>query len=58
MKERMAMCRYKTRRLVGLCAASFGLGILLSYFIPGFFLSFLEAIALVVAGILLLGSSK
>ena len=52
------MCRYRVRRLVGICAASFGLGILLSYFLPGFLLSFLEAVALVAAGILLLGASK
>ena len=55
------MCRCsrdRLRRLVGLCSASFGLGVALSYFLPGFFLVFLEAVALVVAGILLLGASK
>lgn len=48
------MCRYRTKKLVGLLAATFGLGILLSYFLPGFLLAFLEAAALVVAGISLL----
>ena len=53
------MCRQRMmRRLIGLCSAAFGLGIVLSYFLPGFFLIFLEAVALVLAGILLLGASK
>ena len=52
------MCRQRTKRVIGLCSAAFGLGIVLSYFMPGFFLIFLEAIALVVAGVLLLSASK
>ena len=54
----MIMCKCKRKKLIGLCSACFGLGILLSYFLPGFILAFLEAIALVIAGLMLLGLSK
>lgn len=48
------MCDRKLRRLIGLCCAALGLGILLSYILPGFILAFAEAIALCVAGFMLL----
>lgn len=49
------MCKCKIKKIVGLCSLTFGLGILMSYFLPGFLLAFLESVALVVAGIILLG---
>lgn len=48
------MCREK-RRLIGTCSVCFGAGILLSFLLPGYFLAFIEAIAVIVSGILLLG---
>ena len=55
---RSVMRRCKLNRLVGLCSATYGLGIISSYFFPGFLLSFFLAAALVTAGLLLLSSSK
>ena len=52
------MYRNKWRRLLGLCAVSFGLGIFASYFLPGFILAFLEAVALIVAGCMLIGATR
>ena len=49
------MCQIKLRRVLGLFAVCFGAGILLSFVLPGFILAFLEAVALIAAGILLLG---
>lgn len=49
------MCRVNLKKLVGISAICFGAGILLSFLLPGFFLAFLEAVAIIVAGILLLG---
>lgn len=49
------MCRADLRKLVGISAICFGAGILLSFLLPGFFLAFLEAVVVIVAGILLLG---
>lgn len=43
------------RKLVGFCTVSFGAGILLSFLLPGYFLAFIEAIAVIASGILLLG---
>ena len=52
------MQRRKMMRIVGLCAVSFGLGIFASYILPGFILSFFEAVALVAAGFLLLRATR
>ena len=49
------MCQIDLRRLIGISAACFGAGILLSFLLPGYFLAFLEAGVVVVAGVLLLG---
>jgi len=49
------MCRINLRKVLGLGAVCFGSGILLSFVLPGFILAFLEAAALIFAGILLLG---
>ncbi len=49
------MCRIDRRRLVGICSVCFGAGILVSFLLPGYFLAFLEAGVVVLAGILLLG---
>lgn len=49
------MCQIRLRKLIGLSAVCFGAGILLSFLLPGYFLAFLEAVVVIVAGILLLG---
>ncbi len=49
------MCQIKLRRLIGISSVCFGAGILLSFILPGYFLAFIEAAVLIVAGILLLG---
>jgi len=51
----MHMCQLRLRKLIGISAVCFGAGILLSFLLPGFFLAFIEAAVLIVAGILLLG---
>ena len=43
------------RKLIGISAICFGAGILLSFLLPRFFLAVLEAVVVIVAGILLLG---
>ena len=48
------MCPINSRRLIGLCTVCFGAGILVSFLLPGYFLAFLEAGVVVLAGILLL----
>ena len=52
------MCQVTLRKLVGISAICFGAGILLSFLLPGFFLAFLEAVVVIVAGILLLGKRR
>ena len=52
------MCQVNLRKLVGISAICFGAGILLSFLLPGFFLAFLEALVVIVAGILLLGKRR
>jgi hypothetical protein len=42
-------------RLVGMATVCFGVGILLSFLLPGYILALLEALAVIVSGILLLG---
>ena len=49
------MCCDNKRKLIGICTVSFGAGILLSFLLPGYFLAFIEAVAVIVSGILLLG---
>ena len=49
------MCSSGKGKLVGGAAVCFGVGILLSFLLPSPFLVFLEAAAVVFAGILLLG---
>ncbi len=52
------MCRADLRKLVGSCAVCFGAGILLSFLLPGYILAFIEAVAVVLAGVLLLGKHR
>lgn len=52
------MCQVNLRKLVGISAICFGAGILLAFLLPGFFLAFLEAVVVIVAGILLLGKRR
>jgi len=49
------VCRIGLRKVLGLSAVCFGAGILLSFILSGFLLAFIEAAALIAAGILLLG---
>ena len=49
------MCHVKLLRVLGMGAICFGAGILLSFVLPGVILAFLEALALIVAGVLILG---
>lgn len=48
------MCDRRTRRVIGIGCTAFGAGILFSYLAPGIFLAIAEAVALGVAGIVLL----
>ncbi len=48
------MCQMNSRRLVGICTVCFGAGILVSFLLPGYFLAFLEAGVVLLAGLLLL----
>ena len=52
------MCKVKLNAMVGICALCFGAGVILSLLLPPYILIFLEAIALAVAGILLLGKRR
>ncbi len=49
------MCQMRLRRLLGISAVCFGAGIFLSFILPSFILAFIEAAALIAAGILILG---
>ncbi len=49
------MCQIKLRKILGIGAMCFGAGILLSFLLPGYFLAFVEAAVVIVAGFLLLG---
>ena len=51
------MYRINTRRLIAISVICFGAGIFLSFLIPGYFLAFIEAAVIIVAGILLLGKN-
>lgn len=53
--EVYTVCQIRLRKLLGISAVCFGAGILLSFILPGYFLAFIEAAALVAAGVLLLG---
>ena len=48
------MCQINLRKMIGIAAICFGAGILLSFLLPGFFLAFIEAAVVILAGILLL----
>lgn len=52
------MCRNNMRKMIGTCTVCFGAGVLLSFLLPGYFLAFIEAFAIILAGILLLGKSR
>ena len=43
-----------TRKLIGFAVIGFGMGIFLSFLLPGRFLAFIEAAAIITAGVLLL----
>ena len=48
------MCQVTLRKLFGISAVCFGAGILVSFLLPGYILAFLEALAVIAAGIFLL----
>ena len=50
------MRHIRLRVALGISATSFGAGILLSFILSGYLLAFIEAAALVAAGLLLLGN--
>ena len=52
------MCGYEKIRVFAIALISFGAGILLSCFLRGFILTFIEAAALITAGLLILNLSK
>ncbi len=52
------MCQLKLRKVIGIATICFGAGILLSFLLPGYFLAFIEAAVVIVAGILLLGKHR
>ncbi|MGM9682211.1 MAG: hypothetical protein ACI3XQ_01305 [Eubacteriales bacterium] len=49
------MCRINLRKAMGIAAVCFGAGVLLSFLLPGYIIAFVEAAAVIVAGVLLLG---
>ena len=48
------MCQVNLRKLFGIAAVCFGAGILISFLLPGYILAFLEAVAVIAAGVFLL----
>ncbi len=52
------MCQDHLRKVIGISAICFGGGILLSFLLPGYFLAFLEAAAVIAFGALLLGKRR
>lgn len=50
------MCRSDLRKLIGIATICFGVGILLSFLLPGYVLAYIEAAVVIIAGILLLGN--
>lgn len=49
------MCRISIRKVLGIGAVCFGAGVLVSFLLPGYLIAFVEAAAVVAAGLLLLG---
>ena len=48
------MCRISLCRAFGIAAASFGVGVLVAFLLPGYLIAFVEAAAVIAAGLLLL----
>jgi len=53
MEVTAMMCSRKMRKYIGICTICFGAGVLLSCIFPGFILAYIEAVALLVAGLML-----
>ena len=49
------MCRISLRKAFGIAAVCFGIGVLVSFMLPGYLIAFVEAAAVIAAGLLLLG---
>ena len=49
------MCRVGLRKVLGIGAVCFGVGVLVSFLLPGYLIAFVEAAVVVAAGLLLLG---
>ena len=52
------MCRISLSGVFGIAAASFGAGVLVAFLLPGYLVAFVEAAAVVAAGVLLLKKHK
>ena len=48
------MCRISLCRAFGIATVGFGLGVLVAFMLPGYLIAFVEAAAVVTAGVLLL----
>ncbi len=49
------MCRINLRKALGMAAVCFGVGVLVAFMLPGYLIAVVEAAAVIVAGLLLLG---
>ena len=54
----VVMCRMSLRRALGVATVCFGVGVLASFLLPGYLLAFVEAAAVIIAGLLLLGKNN
>lgn len=52
------MYQVHLRKVIGLSVICFGVGIALSFLLPGYILAFLEALVVIVSGVLLLGRRR
>ena len=52
------MCQVHLRKMLGISVICFGVGILLSFLLPGYILAFIEAVVVVASGVLLLGRRR
>ena len=48
------MCRISLCKVFGVATLSFGLGVLAAFMLPGYLIAFVEAAAIIAAGVLLL----
>lgn len=53
--EVLEVCRIELKKAFGIAVVCFGVGVLVSFLLPGYLIAFVEAAAVIVAGLLLLG---